>query len=375
MRLELNQVNLSLKTKKLQIMGKSRLFNDNGGLNFSPERGRHYLIARGNTVVREIFYDKDAKAAILPWVPLIPLFEQVHNFRMQFKQLMTEQKAIQKGLVPLLTYEVNVKEKGEAVDQTRVQKMCLVERDEVVHFINDLETHAFTIEIRTPDGGFLKFVFAYALKMHSAMTAVADFPQGFLVYAERRLVAKVGGILRAKSFDVLSTITDEDLDINKQDVMDLLSQEFQPHGFTLPTLMLETIIVKASSQDRVDEQENKEITRIKNEARIDTAKTDASIVTIAATATSTADKTKAEGKSVYIKQTGTAEADVLKAKLIVALDFITKNKALIDKTSEITTKNLSYLKGVLVSGKELSSSDETLINTIIANSIQNNQNS
>ncbi len=351
----------------------AKLFNDNGGLNFSPERGRHYLIARGNTVVREIYYDKDAVASILPWVPLIPLFEQVYNFRLQFKQLMTEQKALSKGLKPLLTYEANLKEKNEAADLATTQKMVLVERDEIVHFINDLETHPFTIDITTKDGGSLKFVFVYALKMHSAMTAVADFPQGFLLYAERRLISKVSGIIRSKDFETLITITDTDIEAGKKDVMQVLSEEFEPHGFTLPILMLETIVVSASSQDRVDEQENKEKTRIKNEARVNTANTDANIVTIAATATSKADETKAKGKSIYIRETGNAEADVLKAKLTVALDFIEKNKGIVDLTSQSVAKNLSYLQGVLISGKEVTAADNALINTIIANSIQTNQ--
>jgi regulator of protease activity HflC (stomatin/prohibitin superfamily) len=381
---------------------KSTLINDKGDFQlFSPIRGRHYLMANGNTVTREIFYDSEADAPDLPVKFLIPGFERIHRFKFTFKSLMSQQEAERRGLMPLLTFEQNIRGAGESDDDITVQKMCMVTRTiEDQHYLLDREVHPFEIVILSSDNSELKFVFTFTLKIDDANKVVSDFPGGNAMgYAERLIISELNTELRTLEMKELLGRAKGGIKDNLQTVIDTLNNgEFGPHGFTLLRINHEATIIPTKTQERINAAQEIPIAESKKEIELIGANTQAEVieikakananaVTIAAKAESDATETKAKGTAAATETIQTAEikmqvqrtTDVGKANTTVMLNnlkiiyqFNKHDKGIVDATQQSVARNLKDLKGVLILGEGGLSGKDDFVKQLIANSIQTN---
>ncbi len=342
------------------------LVNDEGKyFLFSPFRGRHYLLARGNTSNREIFLDSSSPTPLFPFSILIPFFEEVHRFKFTWKSLMTEEDAIKRELKPLLTYEKNVKESGESDDVAVTQKMVMVTRTKKdQYYLLDREIHPFDITILSADSSDLKFVFTFTLRILDMNKILADFPEGnMLQVVENMIITELNCALRKLKLQELRGSIKDGIRDDVEKIKKKLNPEFHDHGFELLKVMNEAIIVLPSSRKRIEAEQGIEIE--KSTKKVTLIKADATAKSTIKTRTAEIEMKKMEGM---------AEARVLDQKLRNLYQFRVADKKEINLTQKEVSKNLGSTIGVVVLGNGSGlESDDKLISNIIANSIQTNQ--
>lgn len=364
-------------------------FSDKATLTFSPVRGRHYLMARGNTVIREIFYDENENGPALPISPLIPFFQQIFQFPFTWKSLMTEQEAQTRGLRPMITYQRNLTGANENLtDAVIPQKMCMVQRTvHNQHYLLDREVHPIEIDIASVDGTDVKLIFTFTIQILDMKLLLAKFPAGnFLQYAENSIVAKLRAALPKKKFDEIRGVASDDgspigLQDDLNQIRDALNnEEFEAkYGFKFLIIMHEDWILTPAAAERLSKIQ-----------AVETAKLDAKVIVTNAQAT--ADARKVTGETEIAIETkkktsvGNAQTAVMKKRtqevgdeevkiLTKKIAAITPLQTLMNTNAATVSSNLKDLKGTLITDKGGIGGGSHLIEMLIANSIQNQQNS
>ncbi len=358
-------------------------YSDKGTLNFSPVRGKHYLVSRGNTVTREIFYDEEESAPILPISPLIPVFEQIFRFPFTWKSLMPEQDAKKRGLRPLVTYQVNMKGANETLDDdVAPQKMCIVQRSvDDQHYLLDREVHPIEINIASIDGTDVKLIFLFTIQILDMKLLLAKFPGGnFLQYAEKSVIAKLRSKLPRKKFDDIRGVASEDgspvgLQDDLNEIRDELNrEEFETiYGFKFLTIIHEDWIITPEAAARLKAVQEVELAKLGKKVVVTKAEGEADATKIKGNAETEVQKkrTTETGNAqtdVLKKRTaevGKAEVDVLKQKI----KAITPLQKLMNANSAAIAESLKDLDGTLITDKG-ALGGSNLVEMLIANSIQ-----
>ncbi len=364
----------------MEAKNLSNIFiNDRGDFCFfSPERGRRYLMARGNTIINEIFYDSEAEAPPLPFIFLIPWFQRIHKFKFTFKSLMSEDEAKKRNLKALVTFEQNLKGADESDDNITVQKMVMVTRTiEDQYYLLDREVHPFEITILSSDGSEVKFVFMFTLKIDDGMKVVSDFPGGNAMgFVERLIISKLNAKLRKLKFDELrGTTNDGILNELNEIISELNAGEFQPHGFSLLHITHEATIIPKATQERINAEQKVPIAESEKQASIKKAEGDAEVKKITANATAEATRTTEaaviEMAAKKVEDVGVKQTALLKNNLKVVYEFNKDDRGIVDQTKTKIAYNLGQTKGVVVIGNEtLSGGTARLVENIVANQIQ-----
>ncbi len=364
-------------------------YSDKSTLAFSPIRGRHYLVSRGNTVTREIFYDENEPGPALPISPLIPIFERIFTFPLTFKTLMPEQDAIKKGLSPLMTYRINVSEvDSTGKEVTTTQRMCIVQRTiKDQHYLLDREVHPIEISIASSDGTEVKLIFTFTIQILDMELLLAKFPAGnFLQYAENSIIAKLRKVLPKKTFDEIRGVAKgpDGGEIGLQDDLEkikneLNAQEFKKeYGFHFLVIMHENWILTKEAAERLKKIQDEQLEKIQKNIEITKAQGLAAATKLKGDAeTDVLQKRKTDvgnaQTAVMTKRTidvGAAEVTVLKNKIAAITPF----QKLMNTNAATVSSNLKDLKGTLITDKGGIGGGTHLVEMMIANSIQNQQN-
>lgn len=338
-------------------MKNKNTFGDSGWI-FSPVRGRHYLLSRGSTTYREIFYSDTDPAPRFPFQVLVPYFQNVYKFRFEWKTLMPETEAIKKGLRPLLTFEKNIKSANEGPDAAVVQKMSLVFRvKEDQHYLLDREVHPFEVRVVSSDGVAIDFIFKFIIKIDDMLILLAKFSGGnFLTYIENQITSKLGTRLRQQEFTALHGISVDGIQDDCDKVRDEVNAKIQNlnYGFEILDVMHEATIIPPESTERIKAEQSIKIAEFTKKAAITTGEGRAAVIKLEGNA-------ETEVQTKRTKNVGAEEVTVLENTLKAQ-----KNQG-VNLTAVAIAKELSNLKGTLVFGP-----NANLVDSMTANKIQTN---
>jgi len=155
--------------------------DDKGGLlgfNFSPHAGYIYIIAKGNTPSRVIHVKKASDSFQKPK----PFVERPYEFRFEYNTTMPLKDALKIGLVPLATYEVDMRALGEKEEEAKdIQKMCLVRIVEPKRtYILRNSICSFMVDVFDTEHTGMRFFFNYSMKTKpsKAIDVRVKYPEG-----------------------------------------------------------------------------------------------------------------------------------------------------------------------------------------------------
>ncbi len=310
---------------------------------FSPRRGFHYLVSQGNVVADSIYLDNNSPVPFLFGnIILLPYIERIFTFPFVWKQLMTEQDAAKKNLIPLLTYKKEVEKsttdngKNDGKKMVETQSMCLVRRSRNDQwFLLDREVHPFDIKIVSSDGAEVQIVFKFVLRILDAKGIMSAYPSGnFLSYVEDLLKTEIGKKLREKELEELQGATKGGVNNDCELIVIDINQKttFPKDLFIIDTLLPEDVILSKGSESIIKARQEKSVQKITTDVRTEIAKqtkinaeADAEAITIKGKAEITIAAEKTE-------TVGTKEAEVLGLKLAKVIEFQKADKALVDET-------------------------------------------
>ncbi len=350
---------------------------------FSPKRGLHYLKARFNTIEREIYYSKNDPAPTRP-IFFFPFIEEIFHFSFTFSSLMTEQKAAEKNLTPVLTFETNLKGSGEEDDTVKAQKMCMVTRTvENQYYLYDREVHPFEIEILSEDSTSIKFVLTYTLLIEDMFVILTDYASGnFLEVAERMIKYEINCIFRGRPFDELRGSIKNGIRDELDNIKTKLNDTFTTHGFRLDAITHEGTIIPESSMERVKARQSIQIEEDKKKASVIKAEADKEVKVIGAQAEAQRLEITREAEiKMMVKETtdvGTARTVQLENQLGKVTAYNNANKEKVDETAVGVASRLGRMKAGVFTGEGIFGKKDPLAEhvaaTIVGNEISNELN-